>query len=78
MAVTPRHYSLISMKQQPLHSSMLSMKQKKQAQGYNKRVKGTHLCVGDRVLIANKGDWGGENLPTNGSQPSMLSSTRIP
>ncbi|KAL1268813.1 hypothetical protein QQF64_034176 [Cirrhinus molitorella] len=30
--------------------------QQKQAQGYNKRVKGTQLNVGDRVLIANKGE----------------------
>lgn len=30
--------------------------QKKQAQGYNKRIRGIHLSIGDRVLIANKGD----------------------
>lgn len=36
--------------------------QQKQAQGYNKRVKGTHLNVGDRVLIANKGERGKRKL----------------
>uniref|UniRef100_A0A3B3SNI1 Gypsy retrotransposon integrase-like protein 1 n=1 Tax=Paramormyrops kingsleyae TaxID=1676925 RepID=A0A3B3SNI1_9TELE len=36
--------------------------QQKQARGYNKRVKGTHLNVGDRVLIANKGERGRRKL----------------
>lgn len=36
--------------------------QQKQAQGYNKRVKGTHLNIGDRVLIANKGERGRRKL----------------
>ncbi|KAL1252257.1 hypothetical protein QQF64_020053 [Cirrhinus molitorella] len=36
--------------------------QQKQAQGYNKRVKGTHLNVGDHVLIANKGERGKRKL----------------
>ncbi|KAI7804921.1 hypothetical protein IRJ41_023574 [Triplophysa rosa] len=39
--------------------------QKKQAQGYNKRVKGTHLSIGDRVLIANKGERGKRKLADN-------------
>lgn len=30
--------------------------QNKQAKGYNRKLKGTHLNVGDRVLIANKGE----------------------
>uniref|UniRef100_A0A3B4ZFA4 Gypsy retrotransposon integrase-like protein 1 n=1 Tax=Stegastes partitus TaxID=144197 RepID=A0A3B4ZFA4_9TELE len=36
--------------------------QDKQAKGYNKKVKGTHLNVGDRVLIANKGEKGKKKL----------------
>ncbi|XP_016373447.1 ephrin type-B receptor 2-like [Sinocyclocheilus rhinocerous] len=36
--------------------------QQKQARGYNKRVKGTHLNVGDCVLIANKGERGRRKL----------------
>lgn len=31
-------------------------KQGKQTKNYNKRIKGTHLSIGDRVLIANKGE----------------------
>lgn len=36
--------------------------QDKQARGYNRRVKGTHLNVGDRVLLANKGERGKKKL----------------
>lgn len=39
-----------------------AIKQQKQGQGYNKRVKGTHLNVGDCVLIANKGERGRRKL----------------
>ena len=36
--------------------------QKHQADGYNKRVRGTHLNVGDRVLLANKTERGKRKL----------------
>ncbi|KAI4881791.1 hypothetical protein NFI96_002236, partial [Prochilodus magdalenae] len=36
--------------------------QKRQARVYNKRVKGTYLNVGDRVLVANKGERGKRKL----------------
>lgn len=36
--------------------------QDKQAEGYNRRIKGTHLNIGDRVLIANKGERGKKKL----------------
>lgn len=36
--------------------------QQKQAEGYNRRVRGTHLNLGDRVLIANKGERGKRKL----------------
>ncbi|KAK7878779.1 hypothetical protein WMY93_030939 [Mugilogobius chulae] len=36
--------------------------QDKQAEGYNKKIKGTHLNIGDRVLIANKGERGKKKL----------------
>lgn len=36
--------------------------QDKQARGYNKKVKGSHLHIGDRVLIANKGERGKKKL----------------
>lgn len=36
--------------------------QDKQADGYNKKVKGTHLNIGDRVLLANKGGKGKKKL----------------
>uniref|UniRef100_A0A3Q3L803 Integrase catalytic domain-containing protein n=1 Tax=Mastacembelus armatus TaxID=205130 RepID=A0A3Q3L803_9TELE len=36
--------------------------QDKQAQGYNKKTKGTHLNLGDRVLVANKGERGKRKL----------------
>ncbi|CAI5657160.1 unnamed protein product [Oreochromis niloticus] len=36
--------------------------QDKQAKGYNRKVKGTHLNIGDRVLIANKGEKGKKKL----------------
>ena len=39
-----------------------STEQKHQAQQYNKRVKGTYLFVGDRVLEANKGERGKSTL----------------
>ena len=39
-----------------------STEQKHQAQQYNKRVKGTYLSVGDRVLVANKGERGKRKL----------------
>ncbi len=36
--------------------------QDKQAKGYNNKVKGTHLNIGDRVLVANKGERGKKKL----------------
>lgn len=36
--------------------------QDKQAKGYNRKIKGTHLNIGDRVLIANKGERGKKKL----------------
>lgn len=36
--------------------------QDKQAEGYNRKVKGTHLNIGDRVLLANKGERGKKKL----------------
>ena len=36
--------------------------QRHQANGYNKRVRGTHLNVGDRVLLANKAERGKRKL----------------
>ena len=36
--------------------------QDKQASGYNRKVRGTHLNLGDRVLIANKGERGKKKL----------------
>lgn len=36
--------------------------QYKQAREYNKKTKGTHLNIGDRVLIANKGERGKKKL----------------
>ncbi|KAF1377084.1 hypothetical protein PFLUV_G00218260 [Perca fluviatilis] len=36
--------------------------QDKQAQGYNRKVKGTHLNIGDSVLVANKGERGKKKL----------------
>ena len=39
-----------------------STEQRHQAQQYNKRVKGTYLSVGDRVLVANKGERGKRKL----------------
>ena len=36
--------------------------QQHQADGYNKRVRGTHLNVGDRVLLANKAERGKRKL----------------
>ncbi|XP_024118290.1 uncharacterized protein LOC112139697 [Oryzias melastigma] len=39
-----------------------STEQQHQAQQYNKRVKGTYLSVGDRVLVANKGERGKKKL----------------
>lgn len=36
--------------------------QNKQAQGYNRKVKGTHLNIGDRVLTVNKGERGKKKL----------------
>lgn len=39
-----------------------STEQQHQARQYNKRVKGTYLSVGDRVLVANKGERGKRKL----------------
>uniref|UniRef100_A0A673LHN9 Integrase catalytic domain-containing protein n=1 Tax=Sinocyclocheilus rhinocerous TaxID=307959 RepID=A0A673LHN9_9TELE len=36
--------------------------QRKQAKGYNKKVRGTCLDIGDRVLVANKGERGKRKL----------------
>ncbi|KAJ8381031.1 hypothetical protein SKAU_G00018090 [Synaphobranchus kaupii] len=36
--------------------------QRKQAKGYNKRVKGSYLNIGNRVLLANKGERGKKKL----------------
>ncbi|KAL7851888.1 hypothetical protein SRHO_G00176730 [Serrasalmus rhombeus] len=36
--------------------------QQRQAQQYNKRIKGSHLSVGDRVVVANKGERGKRKL----------------
>ncbi len=36
--------------------------QDKQAKGYNRKVKGTHLNIGDKVLIANKNERGKKKL----------------
>ena len=36
--------------------------QDKQAEGYNRKLKGTHLNIGDRVLVANKGEKGTRKL----------------
>lgn len=36
--------------------------QNKQTKGYNRKLKGTHLNIGDRLLIANKGERGKKKL----------------
>lgn len=36
--------------------------QHKQAKGYNRKLRVTHLNIGDRVLIANKGEKGNKKL----------------
>lgn len=46
-------------------------KERRQACGYNKQVKGTRLNVGDRVLLANKGEKGKKKL--SGMLPYTLS-----
>lgn len=58
----PRHFSSHLHEAASLAQQRASEQQRHQATGYNKRVHGTHLEVGDRVLLANKAEIGKRKL----------------
>lgn len=54
--------TLMSYLHEAIAQKHAAVEQGKQARGYNKRIKGTCLNVGDRVLIANKRERGKRKL----------------